>query len=83
MPVPGCVIVTTPNREYNVLFESLPAGSFRHPDHRFEWERSEFRTWAEYVAAQFDYTVKFVPIGAGDEALGPPTQMAVFEQLHD
>ena len=80
---PGCVIVTTPNREYNVLFESLPAGSFRHPDHRFEWERSEFRTWAEYVAAHFDYTVKFVPIGAGDEALGPPTQMAVFEQLHD
>ena len=80
---PGCVIVTTPNREYNVRFESLPAGNFRHPDHRFEWERSEFRTWAEYVAAQFDYTVRFVPIGEADEAFGPPTQMAVFEQLHD
>ncbi len=80
---PGCVIVTTPNREYNVRFESLPAGNFRHPDHRFEWGRSEFRTWAEYVAAQFGYTVRFVPIGEADEALGPPTQMAVFEQLHD
>jgi 3' terminal RNA ribose 2'-O-methyltransferase Hen1 len=80
---PGCVIVTTPNREYNVRFEFLPAGNFRHPDHRFEWGRSEFRTWAEHVAAQFGYTVKFVPIGEADEALGPPTQMAVFEQLHD
>ena len=80
---PGCVIVTTPNREYNVRFESLPAGNFRHPDHRFEWGRSEFRTWAESVAAQFDYTVRFVPIGEVDETLGPPTQMAVFEQLHD
>ncbi len=80
---PGCVIVTTPNREYNVRFESLPAGNFRHPDHRFEWERSEFRTWAEYVAAQFDYSVRFVPIGEADETLGPPTQMAVFEQMRD
>ena len=80
---PGCVIVTTPNREYNVRFESLPAGNFRHPDHRFEWGRSEFRTWAESVAAQFDYTVRFVSIGEADEVLGPPTQMAVFEQLHD
>ena len=80
---PGCVIVTTPNREYNIHFESLPAGNFRHPDHRFEWGRSEFRTWAEDVAAQFGYTVRFVPIGEVDETLGPPTQMAVFEQLHD
>ena len=80
---PGCVIVTTPNREYNARFESLPAGNFRHPDHRFEWGRSEFHTWAEYVAAQFGYTARFVPIGEADEALGPPTQMAVFEQLHD
>ncbi len=80
---PGCVIVTTPNREYNARFESLPAGNFRHHDHRFEWGRSEFHTWAEYVAAQFGYTARFVPIGEADEALGPPTQMAVFEQLHD
>ena len=80
---PGCIIVITPNREYNVRFESLPAGNFRHPDHRFEWGRSKFCTWAEYVAAQFGYTVRFVPIGEADEALGPPPQMAVFEQLYD
>ena len=80
---PGYVIVTTPNREYNVRFESLPAGNFRHPDHRFEWGRPEFSAWAEYVAAQFGYAVRFVPIGEVDEVLGPPTQMAVFEQVHD
>ncbi len=34
---PGSVIVTTPNVEHNVRFESLPAGMLRHRDHRFEW----------------------------------------------
>lgn len=27
---PGAVVVTTPNAEYNVRFENLPAGKFRH-----------------------------------------------------
>src|SRR6202041_2762103 len=39
---PGTVIVTTPNAEYNVRFETLPAGTMRHRDHRFEWTRGEF-----------------------------------------
>ena len=29
------MVITTPNVEYNVKFESLPAGKFRHKDHRF------------------------------------------------
>jgi len=28
--------VTTPNREFNVTWDTLPAGQFRHADHRFE-----------------------------------------------
>ena len=44
---PGTVIVTTPNVEYNVRFETLPAGAMRHRDHRFEWTRAEFRAWAD------------------------------------
>ena len=43
---PATVVVTTPNAEYNVRWETLPAGQFRHPDHRFEWTRGEFATWA-------------------------------------
>ena len=43
---PRTVVLTTPNREYNVTWETLPAGQFRHPDHRFEWTRQEFQDWA-------------------------------------
>ena len=43
---PDTVIITTPNAEYNVLFDGLPAGAFRHKDHRFEWTRGEFQDWS-------------------------------------
>ncbi len=75
---PGTVAVTTPNAEYNVKWPSLPAGQFRHQDHRFEWNRKEFQDWATGVASRFEYGVQFLPIGDEDEQLGPPTQMAVF-----
>lgn len=76
---PGRVVVTTPNAEYNATWESLPAGQFRHRDHRFEWTRAEFRAWAEGVAVTFGYDVSFEPIGPVDPTLGPPTQMALFD----
>ncbi|MGH9344782.1 MAG: 3' terminal RNA ribose 2'-O-methyltransferase Hen1 [Terriglobia bacterium] len=75
---PAAVIVTTPNAEYNANFPSLPAGQFRHPDHRFEWTRAEFERWAGDIADRFGYGVRFAPIGRVDPALGPPTQMAIF-----
>ncbi|MFF8606294.1 3' terminal RNA ribose 2'-O-methyltransferase Hen1 [Streptomyces sp. NPDC015346] len=77
---PRTVLVTTPNVEYNVRWESLPAGHVRHGDHRFEWTRREFRTWAARVAEQYGYGVEFTPIGPDDPEVGPPTQMAVFTQ---
>ena len=59
-------LVTTPNAEYNVRWETLPAGQFRHRDHRFEWTRAEFarlgrRAWP----TAHGYDVAFVPVGAG------------------
>ena len=60
---PKTVIVTTPNAEFNVRFETLPPGTYRHRDHRFEWTRAEFRTWAERAAAAYGYAVRFVPVG--------------------
>lgn len=75
---PGVVVVTTPNGEYNVRWPSLPAGRFRHQDHRFEWTRAEFETWAKGVGARHGYTVEFRPVGDEDATVGPPTQMAVF-----
>ncbi|WP_405422472.1 3' terminal RNA ribose 2'-O-methyltransferase Hen1 [Streptomyces erythrochromogenes] len=75
---PRTVLVTTPNVEYNVRWETLPAGHVRHGDHRFEWTREEFRAWAGRVAERFGYTVAHVPVGDDDPEVGPPTQMAVF-----
>lgn len=75
---PRVVIVTTPNGEYNVLFEGLPAGKFRHADHRFEWSRAEFKAWAERIAGSYGYDVTLSPIGDEDKMHGAPSQMAVF-----
>ena len=77
---PGAVVLTTPNVEYNVRFETLPAGVLRHKDHRFEWTRAQFREWAQTIAERFGYAVRFLPVGPEDEAVGAPTQMAVFER---
>lgn len=76
---PKTIIVTTPNREYNVKWETLPAGKFRHADHRFEWTRQEFRDWAAKVADRHGYIVRFVQVGPVDENIGSPTQMGVFQ----
>lgn len=75
---PRTVLVTTPNVEYNVRWETLPAGHVRHGDHRFEWTRAEFRDWAGEVARRHGYAVEFVPVGPDDPEVGPPTQLAVF-----
>ena len=77
---PATVVLTTPNREYNVTWENVGAEKLRHPDHRFEWTRREFRDWAGGLAERYGYTVRFLPVGAEDEALGPPTQMGVFHR---
>jgi hypothetical protein len=72
--------VTTPNAEYNVRFATLPAGALRHRDHRFEWTRSQFRAWAGAISARYGYDVRYLPVGADDPDVGPPTQMAIFAQ---
>ena len=77
---PRTVVVTTPNAEYNVMWETLPAGQFRHRDHRFEWTRDEFQSWSRSVAGEHGYSVRFLPIGPVDEGVGSPTQMGVFER---
>jgi 3' terminal RNA ribose 2'-O-methyltransferase Hen1 len=75
---PGAVVLTTPNAEYNVRWPTLPAGRFRHQDHRFEWTRAELAAWTGGVAERFGYTVRYEPVGPVDDEVGAPTQMAVF-----
>lgn len=80
---PATVVVTTPNVEYNVRWETLPAGHSRHADHRFEWTRAEFRAWARAVADRHGYTAEFRSVGPDDPEVGPPTQMALFRLTAD
>jgi protein phosphatase len=75
---PGTVVLTTPNAEYNVRFPTLTAGKFRHADHRFEWTRAEFQSWAERVATAYGYQVTTAPVGPADPEVGAPSQLAVF-----
>ena len=76
---PRTVIVTTPNREHNVLYPNLAAGGRRHPDHRFEWTREEFAAWCAAVCERHGYRVEMFPVGDEDDTHGSPTQMAVFQ----
>ncbi|MEZ4727828.1 MAG: 3' terminal RNA ribose 2'-O-methyltransferase Hen1 [Caldilineaceae bacterium] len=78
---PHMIVLTTPNAEYNVLWETLSAGQFRHRDHRFEWTRTEFQQWTEKVATRFGYTVRILPIGPEAATVGAPSQMGVFTRL--
>lgn len=78
---PGCVVVTTPNVEHNVRYEFLTPGTMRHGDHRFEWNRAEFRSWADQVGLDHEYDVRYLPIGDNDPEVGPPTQMAIFRKV--
>lgn len=77
---PSVVVLTTPNSEYNVKFTTMPAGQFRHRDHRFEWTRPEFEGWAKGIGEKFGYQVEFKPVGESDEQVGAPTQMGIFHR---
>jgi len=75
---PATVVVTTPNREYNALFEGMEPGTLRHNDHRFEWTRAEFADWASTVADAHGYTLTITGLGPIDETHGTPSQMCIF-----
>jgi 3' terminal RNA ribose 2'-O-methyltransferase Hen1 len=75
------VVVTTPNAEYNRLFENLEAGKMRHSDHRWEWTRAEFAAWGDRVAAAHGYAVVYKPVGEEHEELGALSQMAIFTRI--
>ncbi|TWJ12429.1 3' terminal RNA ribose 2'-O-methyltransferase Hen1 [Stackebrandtia albiflava] len=76
---PATVVVTTPNVEYNRVYE-MPDGALRHPDHRFEWDRAQFAHWAEETAARYGYRVDVSGVGEEDAVAGHPTQMGVFRR---
>lgn len=74
---PASVIVTTPNADYNELL-GVPAHRFRHPDHRFEWGRRKFRSWAEGVGQRNGCQVVLSDLAGAHPFYGGVSQMAVF-----
>ncbi|MDD7969637.1 methyltransferase domain-containing protein [Roseinatronobacter alkalisoli] len=77
---PRMVVVTTPNAEFNTLL-GVPRHRFRHPDHRFEWPRVQFRKWGDRVAKASGYDVSYCNIAGCHPDLGGASQMAVFRDL--
>ena len=77
---PDWVVLTTPNAEYNVRWDTLPAGKMRHRDHRFEWSRAQFRDWAQKIAADYGYEVEISDLGPIDTEVGAPSQMGVWRR---
>lgn len=69
--LPRHVILTTPNKDFNLLFE-FKEDQMRHWDHKFEWTREEFKEYCDGVVSRFNYTYKLV--GVGDP---PPDQLHV------
>jgi len=76
---PETVIITTPNSDYNVLYNLRP-GRYRHPGHQFEWGQVKFKKWAGGVADRNKYAVSFTEAGDFVPAYGSPTQIAVFRK---
>ena len=60
-------MLTTPNREVNMIWESVGAGRIRHPDHGFEWTRRGIRDRVEGIAWWFGDAVRFQPFHRADE----------------
>jgi 3' terminal RNA ribose 2'-O-methyltransferase Hen1 len=75
---PKTVVLTTPNQEFNVMWDKLDAEEMRHDDHRFEWTRNEFKEWATKIGETYHYKVEIFPIGDEVENIGAPSQMAIF-----
>lgn len=81
---PKYVVMTTPNREFNHLFveEGQDPKRFRHPDHKFEWDRAEFAHYCQQVCNRYPYC--FVLDGVGhfedSQPYGPCTQIAAFQR---
>ena len=88
---PKVVAITTPNSEFNVVFENNTEPSspkdikkFRHFDHKFEWTRKEFEEWCLNVLEKYkDSYEKCLFDGVGEppigfEHVGKCSQIAVF-----
>ncbi|MBM7839265.1 3' terminal RNA ribose 2'-O-methyltransferase Hen1 [Alkalihalobacillus xiaoxiensis] len=72
---PNTLLISTPNQEYNQIYD-MGVG-YRHPDHRFEWTRDQFKNWCE-TTNNGHYDLSFTGIGEEHASFGCPTQLCCF-----
>ncbi|KAM7256589.1 hypothetical protein ACFE04_012330 [Oxalis oulophora] len=93
---PKILIVSTPNYEYNVILQKSNTNGqeevdpeekahqpckFRNHDHKFEWTRAQFNSWASELASRHNYSVGFSGVGGlSDTEPGFASQIAVFRR---
>jgi len=77
----GDVVITTPNAEYNQLWDLKP-DQLRHWDHKFEWTRIEF---TEFVCSYGNVPPKVISMDIGEyhEIHGPLTQGYWIEKVQE
>lgn len=78
---PKVLILTTPNEEYNTVYNMDE--HYRHKDHRFEWTRAEFESWCNERNQNHPYDLTFDGIGEENKQFGYPTQMCIFKRKED
>lgn len=64
---PKSVILTTPNRDYNVNIKLKEGETFRHPDHKFEFNLEEFKTFINNIKTKYNYDFSIFPFVTNDE----------------
>ena len=93
---PKVVVITTPNSDFNIVFDDLEKNSpnipirtnkFRHWDHKFEWTRKEFQDWCESILLEYpDYElVKYDGLGIAPKEytdIGHCSQIVLFKKKH-
>ncbi|KOP72420.1 methyltransferase type 12 [Lysinibacillus sp. FJAT-14745] len=77
---PQTLIVTTPNAEYNAVYE---LDEMRHDDHRFEWTRKQFQEWCHAMNRNEQYELSFTGIGDQHDIYGQPTQMCIYTKKEE
>lgn len=77
---PKIAVITTPNREFNIVFAM--DRPFRHPDHKFEWTREEFKKWcSDAVTRHPNYSYELTGVGEAPsdfQGVGFCSQIAIF-----
>lgn len=75
---PQTIVLTTPNKEFNSVWDRMGEDEMRHDDHRFEWNRQEFKDWVSSISSKYNYTAEIFSVGDEIENVGSPSQMAIF-----